>query len=105
MLNKVALISASFSIVSMMAERSWIGWGYRNRQTCGGIMLGTCAKMPRDSVYWLPSDNIQFMERLVGLMRGMWHQQDMCQPNFLILLTSSNVIYSSGEFNPEPYLC
>lgn len=95
-LNKAPGISASFSIVPVTDEKSWVGWGYRNSEA-SGVILGTCFELPRNSVYWLPADNIQSMEGLLGPRKGIRHSKEICSSNFLILLTSIYMTYSSGD--------
>lgn len=95
-LNKAPGISASFSVDPVMDERSWVRWGYRNSEA-SGVILGTCPELPKDSVYWLPANNIQSTEGLVGPRKGIRHPKEMCSSNFLILLTSIYMTYNSRD--------
>lgn len=93
-LNKVPGVSASFSVDPVMDERNWVGWGHSE---ASGVILGTCSELPRDSVYWFPADNIQSTEGLVGPRKGIRHPKEMSSSNFLILLTSIYMTYSSRD--------
>lgn len=61
------------------------------------LYWGTCFELPKDSVYWLPANNIQSTEGLVGPRKGIRHPKEMCSSNFLILLTSIYMTYNSRD--------